>query len=248
MFSPWMAKERINIYLYTDSASYVAGEFAPPEWSNGIAIYQKKLIVSHEQPEVSKLHSVLAHEMSHLLFEGYWAEKKQHPPVWLNEGLAMMEENPDVKRPENSDWYRAMLSLTDGHVIPLKQFFLINPTKDLATSEKDSVSYWYVQAYSIVYFLYRKHTRLQFRNFCSLLREGKTLQQALWKAYRYSSLEKFESEWQQWLVKPELRAKIKSKRRSASARPPVSKKKPKKRGLKNVGFSNFQFHRLIPEN
>jgi len=248
MFSPWIAKERIDIYLYANPVSYVQGEFSPPEWSNGIALYARKLIVSHEQPEIAKMHSVLAHEMSHLLFEGYWAEKKQNPPVWLNEGLAMMEEASDPAKPESSDWHRAMWVLADGNVIPLRKFFSLSPTKDMGKADKDSVSYWYVQAYSIVYFLYREHTRLQFRNFCTLLREGKTLKEALWKAYRYPSMEKFSQQWQAWLNKPELRAKIKPRAAAVAASAPVPKGAGGKPGLRNVGFKNFQFHRLIPED
>lgn len=244
-FSPWMAKEKIKIYLYKTPESYMRGEFEPPAWSNGVAFYAKKLIATHEQPEDGKLHSVLAHEMSHLLFESFWAEERKDPPVWLNEGLAMLEEAPDPGRPESSDWHRAMWVLEEKQTVSFERFFSVSPARDMAGADKDAVSLWYVQAYSVVYFLYRRHTRLQFRNFCAQLREGKNLQQALWKAYRYPTLSKFEKEWRAWLSLPEVRALARSKspRGSASASPPVFRKE----GLKNVDFRRFHFNRLMPE-
>src|SRR5579859_615840 len=91
-FSPWMAKERVTLYLYPNSKSYGEGEFHPPAWSNGIAFYDRRIIAvyAHHSPEA--LDKIIAHEMTHLLFESYWAESHKMPPSWLNEGLAMMEE------------------------------------------------------------------------------------------------------------------------------------------------------------
>src|SRR5438045_9286300 len=41
MFSPWMSKERLNLYLYKGQQSYLEGEFKPPKWSNGISLSEK---------------------------------------------------------------------------------------------------------------------------------------------------------------------------------------------------------------
>src|ERR1700731_5393432 len=41
MFSDWSGKDRANIYLYKDMQAYVHGEFSPPPWSNGVAVYEK---------------------------------------------------------------------------------------------------------------------------------------------------------------------------------------------------------------
>ncbi|MBI3288331.1 MAG: hypothetical protein HYZ74_02295, partial [Elusimicrobia bacterium] len=44
MFSPWMAKERVNLFVYADHASYLSGQFRPPTWSNGLAVYEEKAV------------------------------------------------------------------------------------------------------------------------------------------------------------------------------------------------------------
>lgn len=197
MFSPWMAKERLKLYLYKDHASYLAGEFSPPAWSNGVAQFDRKAVAVHDQPSRRKLLQVIGHETTHLLFESYWREQGKSPPGWLEEGLAMLEE--DDPR-EYSQWLEAMVLMPREKMASMAEFLELSLSKDLPA--KTSVSQWYVQSYSLVRFLYRSHSRLQFKTFCSLLREGKPVQEALWLVYRYGSLRKFETAWHRWLQDP----------------------------------------------
>ena len=206
MLSPWMAKERIKLYLYKDPQSYLAGEFNPPSWSNGLALFELKAVAVPDNPDRKDLLRVIAHEMTHMLFESYWWESKKRPPAWLNEGLAMMEEADSPDRPERSPWYQLMVLAKPGTFLPLEQFFAITPTKDL--HNQDTIGDWYVQAYSITYFLYRGHQRLQFKNFCSNLRDGRPLFESLWLAYRYHDAPALEKDWKQWLSRPEQRVRV----------------------------------------
>lgn len=244
MFAPWMAKERIKVYLYKNKKSYVAGEFEPPAWSNGVAFYDQKLIATYEVKPKSKIFSVLAHEMSHLLFESYWGEEKRLPPVWLNEGLAMLEENTDSKNPEKSEWYQSMEVLAGGNYLSFGRFMKIQPTRDLVSADRDTVTMWYVQAYSMVFFLYRKHSRLQFLNFCKLLRGGMPLKKALWRVYRFQNLAKFEGAWRNWLKLPATRTRA-VRRPSARVETP-QENGPKRRLLRRVGFSGFHYNSFVP--
>ena len=216
MFSPWMAKERIKLFLYKDQKSYLAGEFEPPQWSNGIAIYDMKAVAVPDNPADRKtLQRVISHETTHLLFEGYWKEAGKHPPTWLNKGLAMMEEADVPDRPERLAWFQAMVYATPESLLPLPQFFEINPTKDL--SNKDTIGNWYVQAYSLVYFLYRGNSRLQFKNFCSRLRDGKELEDGLWFAYRYRDIKALEKAWRAWLARAEHKKRVDAARAMEAA-------------------------------
>ncbi len=207
MFSPWMAKERLRLYLYKERATYLKGEFEPPSWSNGIAMYDKKAVAVHDQPEAAKLLQIIAHETTHLLFEGFWKEAGKQPPSWLNEGLAMMEESESVGKPEKSDWYQAMAYQPRKSLLPLEKFFAINPTTDIK-DDQEKVTAWYVQAYSLVYFLYRRHSRLQFKTFCGHLRDGRPLKESLWLSYRFATLAKLESAWREWLDSPEHKKRV----------------------------------------
>jgi hypothetical protein len=197
VFSPWMEKERVKLFLYKDRESYARGVFSPPPWSNGLAIYEQKAVAVYEQKEPGKLLELVAHETTHLLFESYWLEEKKHPPSWLNEGLAMNEEE-DLAHPETSSWRQRMSDLSSEKMLPVARLVEIDPGKDLKDNHK-IVELWYVESYSLVRFLLRARSRLQFKIFVEKLRDGKPLEESLWLSYRYRTLKQLEIAWQAWL-------------------------------------------------
>ena len=205
MFSPWMSRERLKLYLYKNRESYTAGEFSPTPWSNGISIYEKRLVAVYDKPQRDKLLSVIAHETTHLLFESYFGEAGRQPPAWLNEGLAMVEE-AEAEHPERSGWFANMVHLPQQGFMPLRELVTISPTTDLHDN-KPRIERWYVQSYSLTYFLVRLHTRLQFKSFCANLRDGADPQQALWLSYRYKGFKSLQKAWLEWLNDPSLRRK-----------------------------------------
>lgn len=238
MFAPWMAKERVRIHLHKDRSSYLKGPFQPPDWSNGMAYYDRRIVVTYVQPDRAEMLEVLGHEMTHLFFESYWGEARKAPPTWLNEGLAMLEEWPDPETEERSDWGEAMRQLAQTALIPFKRFVEINPARDL--KDRSAVTWWYVQSYAAARFLLRRHSRLQFHNFCRLLRDGEPLKKALWQAYRYQSEERFEAEWRKWLGMGPAPAGA-----SARALAPKEQAEGGGRKLKAVEFREFRFHGLL---
>lgn len=238
MFSPWMAKERVKLWLYADRDSYVAGRFEPPGWSNGIAMYEIRTVAVHDQPAPKKLFEVISHETTHLLFESYWGEVGKIPPAWLNEGLSMLEEAESAERPETSDWYQLMIELPNKPVFKLDSLAVTRPTEDLG-DDKDKVALFYTQSYSVVHFLFRKHNKLQFKTFVSNLRDGRSLKDALWLSYRYQTVEKFEKAWKDWLKDPSHLKKIE---RAYSSRPSasLSLQEGEKLGFRRMqGFGSF---------
>ena len=205
--SPWMDKERIKLYLYKTTRSYLAGEFQPPAWSNGLAIFASRSVAVPDQADHKVLLRVISHESTHLLFDGYWHEaSKAPPPAWINEGLAMMEENDTPAQPERSPWFQSMVLAKPDSFLPMQRFFALSPTKDL--DNKAAIGDWYIQAYSMVYFLYHEYQSLQFKNLCIHLREGRSLERCLWLAYRYNSLDSLEKDWRRWLGRADMRARV----------------------------------------
>lgn len=225
MFSPWMAKEKIKLYLYKDRASYLAGEFRPPQWSDGLALFELKAVALPDRPDRKQLAGTAAHEITHLLFESYWKETKKEAPVWLDEGLAMLEED-DPRQP--SGRFLALV-YNDQEIIDMERFFEITPTKDLQSDK--SADRWYSQAYGITRFLYRGHSKLQFKSLCAHIRDGKTPQQALWLTYRYPTLPKFQLAYQKWLKDPARKVEAEPSREAfarAAAEEPEEGKPRKK--------------------
>jgi hypothetical protein len=201
MFSSWPSKGRINFYLYKDLASYEAGEFHPPAWSNGLAIYDRNAVAIPAMKKTSQILRVFAHETTHLVFVNYFHEAHRDPPNWLNEGLAMLEEAPDPNRPQASQWYQSMVVMDPAKWFPMDEFFATSPIRDLG-NDKARVAVFYIQAYSIVHFLVRRHSHLQFKAFCAALRDGKSAPEALRLVYHYRTTAEFEKRWRQWLADP----------------------------------------------
>ena len=90
---------------------------------------------------------------------------------------------------------------------PMERFLELSPTTDLR-DDKDLVSIFYVQAYSLAHFLVRQHTPLQFKAFCDQLRDGKSAADALRLAYHYRGPADLEARWRQWLLDPSKRHRV----------------------------------------
>lgn len=211
-FTPWMAKERVKVFLYKDQASYLRGEFQPPSWSDGLALYSIKAVAVPDRPDRRALMKVLAHEATHLFFRSYFQESKRDPPDWLNEGLAMLEEE-DPR--EFSERYIQMAYTQPSDLMPIEAFFKVKATEDLHS--KKSASNWYVQAYSVVRFLHRSHSKLQFKAFCSEIRDGKSAEEALWLVYRYRKVGDFQRSWTKWLFDPQRKREAEKGREALAA-------------------------------
>ncbi|HEX4047737.1 MAG TPA: peptidase MA family metallohydrolase, partial [Elusimicrobiota bacterium] len=201
MFQNFESNERVNVYLYKDLQSYVHGEFSPPPWSNGVAIYDKNAVAIPGMEHTYQMLRVLAHENTHLIFVKYFREAHVDPPSWVNEGLAMLEEADSPDKPETSVWYQNMVAMSPRSWFPMDEFLRINPTRDLH-DDKTLVANFYVQAYSVVNFLVRTHSHLQFKEFCDHLRDGQTAAEALRLAYHFRDTAEFERRWRSWLADP----------------------------------------------
>lgn len=193
MFAPWMVREKAKIYIYSSQSSYLNGEFSPPKWSKGLAYFSKKTIVVYDTGDMQKLKAVIAHELSHLYFEGYFGEKLKYPPQWLNEGLAVQLE--ESVTPDGGPWSLALAYFPEARRLPFDRFFGLK-IEDL---ESDSgIADWYLQAYGTVLYLYAPGKRLQFKAFCEALRAGEGLDDSLWKFYRVGGAADFARHWNAW--------------------------------------------------
>jgi len=198
MFAPWMSTGTVKIYIHASQASFMAGEFAPPPWSRGLAYSDKKTIVIYDDGVRDRLRSVITHELAHLFFESFFKEADAVPPVWLNEGLAVyMEDRADS---DKGPWSTALKGTAPARMKPLKTHCAGGPKEDAPAQQ---VSDWYLESFALVKFLFTPATRLQFKNLSVALRNGVPLEQTLWNVYRYRSLSAFEEAWRKWLFAPE---------------------------------------------
>jgi len=119
----------------------------------------------------------------------------KYPPTWLNEGLAVMLE--DLSYEGGGPWSLALKYGETGSFLPQTDFIGSDPS----SMDSDArISYWYLQAFGTVSYLFRPGKRIQFMNFCSLLRAGKTLDTALWESYRIGGAGDLGTKWSAWLA------------------------------------------------
>ncbi|MDQ7774321.1 MAG: peptidase MA family metallohydrolase [Elusimicrobiales bacterium] len=195
MFAPWMVKEKTKVYIHSSRETYLKGEFEPPSWSKGLAFTSRKTIVVYDSGDLEKLRAVIAHELTHLYFETYFAEKLKYPPKWLNEGLAVMMEDSSHSA-EGGPWTTALKYMPRERFFGMRSYFA-SELSALNTDQK--IGDWYLQAFGIVKHLYSPAQRLQFRNFCEKIRDGAGLETALWEVYRVRDADHFEKKWAAWL-------------------------------------------------
>ena len=85
----WTWDKRVKVYIYSDRDSYLKSGNYPP-WSEGMADYQKKAILSFAGSS-GFVDSVLPHEIAHLVFRDF-VGINNNIPLWLDEGVAQWAE------------------------------------------------------------------------------------------------------------------------------------------------------------
>ncbi|MFA6092880.1 MAG: hypothetical protein WCU88_05495 [Elusimicrobiota bacterium] len=187
-FSPWARDERVSIYLFRSQDSYrrVTGR---PSWSGGASSVKGRKIYLYESDESI---GILAHELCHIYFDGFFLGGRQNP-LWLSEGMATLVQTERGLAAPN--WLKEHLDvLRRGGGYPLSELITVENT---AGAEDSSVRLWYAQSYSVVRFLIRAQYRSSFYRFCTQLKDGTPMPEALYRAYGmpYNRVKALEYAW-----------------------------------------------------
>jgi len=169
----WQWDNRVKIYIYPDRETFQDSSLQP-EWSEGLANYNRKEIISYEWHE-GFVETLLAHEIAHLVFRDY-VGFNGGIPLWLDEGVAQWEEHP--KREVIRDEVRELLKKDE--LIPLAELTKMDIR---GSADEAQVRRFYIQAAMLVGFLVEEYGASRFVNFCRNLRDGKNLDDALRFAY-----------------------------------------------------------------
>lgn len=162
-----------------------------PEWSAGVAV--GNAIYTFISP---RLEAVLSHEVTHLIWFEFMG--RSNPDYrWINEGLAVYQENKAIGSRGQGDMFAALRGGMRAQSIPMDQMIHLVP----ATERAYDVSLWYAQAESMVRFMIERGGRLGFSQFLGALRYDKTLDNAVAEGFSGSwrTLEEVERDWKRSL-------------------------------------------------
>ncbi|MDA8131862.1 MAG: peptidase MA family metallohydrolase [Elusimicrobia bacterium] len=175
-----------NVMVYKDADEFHR-KTGQPDWSGGAA-YGNALLLFEGQGQGA----IIAHEMTHLVFNEFMGLSQASHLRWLNEGAAVYEETrADVA---DAGIYAGRVAATVAdNPIPFSQMVNLAPQTE---SQKD-VDRWYAQVWSVVSFLIRRGGSFNFSIFLTKLRDGADVDRALAETYTglWSKFSDVETSW-----------------------------------------------------
>ncbi len=217
-------RENYPITVFPSHAEYQR-QTGYPAWSGGGALTQPLGQVLPSEREVRALTridtfeevlspSLLAHEITHLVFNEFMAFYMQDDAErvrWLNEGFATYQEMEALSPQDRDDYVHLTRSLVQQNSMSLDKLVNFNPFRDptlnLGSYNFRGRSYlytnidlWYWQSREVVSYLISAQGRYNFYLLLSALKSRKTLEQSIAEAYpgKWRSLRDLESEWAQF--------------------------------------------------
>ena len=201
-FAGWISGGKITLYIYKNESSYLKSHFKPMKWARAIALVGgAPTIVLYDYPDRKEFTEVVAHESTHLILGDYFKDAPGALPLWLNEGMAIFNEDSTAGLGQGA-WSASLKYKGADGFMPTEKFV---ETEVNADTSSTTVQMWYLQAYATVQFLYRPDKKMQFKVFMLSVKEGMPFRDAVWKAYRYSSLRELDNDFKAW-VKTSSRA------------------------------------------
>ncbi|MBI5210998.1 MAG: hypothetical protein HY927_13595 [Elusimicrobia bacterium] len=192
-FSPWASDQKVTIQIFKQQETYRKAT-GRPVWSGGATSVRKRKIYIYESEE---LPGILAHELCHIYYDGFFLQGKPNP-LWLSEGIAtLVQVERGLAAPV---WLRENLAiLKDGGGFALPDLMRVSGTSG---AQDAKVRLWYTQCYSLLRFMLRTRQRSAFYFFSQHLRDGKRVDEALYRAYGapYTSLKALEHAWRYDLI------------------------------------------------
>jgi len=169
-----------NIVIYRDAPEYHL-KTLQPDWSGGIT-YGNAILIYESDGSAG----ILAHEMTHLVFNEFMGLSAPGEVRWLNEGVAVYEQTRADYR--SKAFYDEKISNDISlNPIPFSQLMNLVPQ-----GQKDAaVERWYAEAAGVAAFMLRQGGSLSFSYFLNRIKDGRSLDEAvaasfggLWKGMK----------------------------------------------------------------
>jgi hypothetical protein len=189
----------IRIVVYGNEEDFRSAFPYLNEWVGGHAFARAALIVGYAEPGKPSLtwtlEQVIPHEISHILFYQATSHPYSNPPRWLNEGLAMHNEDTSHDDAIALVWE----AVQRGQLLSLAQISGSFPPDEYVAALS------YAESLSVVQFILERYGAKAMAAFLQAFKEGKTTDEAITHAFGLS-LEDFEDAWKEYLAQLPLPA------------------------------------------
>lgn len=167
-------KEPIRLYIYAGSNDLLGSMIYPQEWTGGVAFTRYGCIaIGISTLNLSWGKRAIAHELTHLVTHQMTLNPYNEIPVWLDEGLAMVNEGPMQLQ------FSSALTKAINNNTLLSVQTLASPFSAYA-----DLSYLsYAESYSVVDYLIRTYGKDKMFQLLDTFRQGSTYDGALKKVY-----------------------------------------------------------------
>ena len=211
-FTVVVKPSKILVMLFDQKQSYM-DYTKRPAWSGASSDLQSDTMYVIEK---TGFYALSVHELTHLYFDQYFLPTLS--PLWLSEGMAVYMQIYASKQKPSYIVKRLKQILETGKLIPFDEMMSAQTIKDYPT---DKAEMWYTQAYSLVDYLLNTRSRDEFYKFCTELKNGTPVHQALYRAYGmpFNKVSTLQNVWLHDLQKAYKEGKI-----LTDARPPAGRK------------------------
>ncbi|MDP2919064.1 MAG: peptidase MA family metallohydrolase [Dehalococcoidia bacterium] len=180
-------KEPVRLYIYASSQDLLGSMIFPQEWTGGVAFTRYGAIsIGISSLNLTWGKRAIAHELTHLVTNQMTLNPYNELPVWLEEGIAMVNEGP-LQSAFNQVLAQA---ISNNKLISLQT--LASPFSSFA--EQSYLSY--AESYSVVDYLIRTYGKDKMFALLETFRQGSTYDGALNKVYGFDT-QTLNSRWKQ---------------------------------------------------
>ena len=183
-FNFWLWEDRAKIFIYDTIEEYQKHR-GEPEWSGAaVNVRQKKIYTFFLEEKFFE--RFLPHEIGHIIFREFIGMNNRAVPLWLDEGVACAQEEAG----------RLEYVATAKGLVESGMYLKIPDLMKIGKGNLAMPTMFYAESASIIIFLEEKFRSRKFSNFCRELRDEKTVDEALEKAYRIKGVRDLNDQWE----------------------------------------------------
>jgi hypothetical protein len=186
-------EKQAELYIYGSQQDLLGAMVYPQEWTGGVAFTGYSIMAIGIAPdELSWGKTTIAHELTHLVVHQMTLNPYNSLPTWLDEGLAMYNENAGMLEPGFATYL--MKAVANNSLISVQS--LASPF----SANTDEAILSYAESYSLVEYLIAAYGQGKMLELLNTFRQGSGYNDALEKVYGFD-MDGLNGLWRDYVAK-----------------------------------------------